>query len=228
MPQNPEFTLNSNTLGVVYKDIGVLVGYASETAESPTESHAILGAYYEPTGDYQGLYFVLPEGAIKYFDVDVAKLGTESNGAYITFQGDGNLWVIRGLDEEDGKWVSKYEMELPVEVIERLIVGRSAPALNKYLGVSVPEGTPEFESLTAFFSETSKNITALNYISSYGNYTRLNFAWQRTDISADYYEDLQVAEIDPDKAEELLGKYDDLDGLFPIREILKDYEVGSN
>jgi hypothetical protein len=228
MPQNPEFTLNSNTLGVVYKDIGVLVGYASETAESPTESHAIIGAYYEPAGDYKGLYFVLPEGAIKYFDVDVVKLGTESNGAYITFQGDGNLWVIRGLNEEDGEWVSKYKMELPVQAIEALIVGRSSQALNKYLGVSLPEGTPEFESLTAFFSGTSKTVTALNYISSYGNYTRLNFEWARTDISADYYEDLQVAEIEPDKASELLEKYDDLDGMFPVREILKDYEVGSN
>lgn len=228
MPQNPEFTLNSDTLGVVYKDIGVLVGYASEDAESPSETHAILGAYYEPNGEYKGLYFVLPEGAIKYFDVETAQLGTESDGAYITFQGDGNLWVIRGLTEADGEWVSKYKMELPTQAVEALIVGRSSKALNKYLGVSIPEGTPEFESLTAFFSGTSNTVTALNYISSYGNYTRINFEWERTDISAEYYEDLQVAEIEPDKASELLEKYDDLDGMFPVREILKDYEVGSN
>jgi len=228
MPQNPEFTLNSDTLGVVYKDIGVLVGYASEDAESPSETHAILGAYYEPNGEYKGLYFVLPEGAVKYFDVETAQLGTESDGAYITFQGDGNLWVIRGLTEADGEWVSKYKMELPTQAVEALIVGRSSKALNKYLGVSIPEGTPEFESLTAFFSGTSNTVTALNYISSYGNYTRINFEWERTDISAEYYEDLQVAEIEPDKASELLEKYDDLDGMFPVREILKDYEVGSN
>jgi hypothetical protein len=225
MPQNPEFSLNSDTLGVVYKDIGVLVGYTSEDAEEASESHAILGAYYEPSGDYKGLYFVLPEGAIKYFDVETVKISAESDGAYITFQADGNYWLIRGISEDDGVWVSKYKMELPVEVIQQLIIGRSREALNKYLGVSIPESVPEFESLTAYFSDTSKSIFALNYLSSSGTFTRLNYAWDRSETSYDYYEDLSVAEIDPDKASQLLDKYDEADGLFPVKDILKTYEV---
>lgn len=227
MPQNPEFTLNSDTLGVVYKNIGVLSGYASEEAEEPSETHAILGAYYEPNGEYKGLYFVLPEGEIKYFDVEIAKLGTENEGAYLTFESDSQLWIIRGLTEDDGVWTSKYKMELPVEVIEKLIIGRSKEAINKYLEVSIPSGTVEFESLTAFFGENNKTVTALNYISSYGSYTRLDYQWTRTDISADYYEDLAVAEIEPSKAQDLLDKYDEVDGMFPVKEILKNYEVGS-
>ena len=58
MPQNPEFTLNSDTLGVVYKDTGVLEAYDSVEAETPSETHAIIGAYYEPSGrtKYKPLY----------------------------------------------------------------------------------------------------------------------------------------------------------------------------
>jgi hypothetical protein len=225
MPQNPEFSLNSDTLGVVYKDIGVLVGYTSENAEEASETHAILGAYYEPSGDYKGLYFILPEGSIKYFDIETAKLATENDGAYLTFQADGNIWLIRSLNEDDGLWISKYKMELPVEVLEQLIVSRSRGALNKYLGVSIPEGSPEFEDLTAYFSDTSKSIFALNYLSSNGTYTRIDYSWQKSDTSYDYYEDLSVAEIDPNKANELLEKYDEADGLFPVKDILKTYEV---
>jgi len=226
MPQNPEFSLNSDTLGVVYKDIGVLVGYTSEDAEEPSETHAILGAYYEPSGEYKGLYFVLSEGSIKYFDVETAKLATENDGGYITFQADGNFWLIRSISEDDGLWISKYKMELPVEVIQNLIVGRSKEALSKYLGVSLPEGTPEFEDLTAYFSDTSNSIFALNYLSSNGTYTRINYSWEKSDTSYDYYEDLSVAEIDPEKASDLLNKYDEADGIFPVKDILKTYEVG--
>ncbi len=225
MPQNPEFNLNSDTLGVVYKNIGVLVGYASAEAEEPTETHAILGAYYEPSGEYEGLYFVLPEGEIKYFDVQIAKLASQNDGAYLTFEAEGNLWLIRSLREDDGVWVSKYKMELPTEIIEALIIGRSSEAISKYLQISVPQPTVEFESLTAYFTETSKSITALNYLSSYGNYTRIDYGWERTDISADYYNDLAVAEIEPSKAQQLLDKYDEVDGMFPVNDILKEYEV---
>lgn len=226
MPQNPEFTLNSDTLGVVYKDTGVLEAYDSVEAETPSETHAIIGAYYEPSGQYKGLYFVLPEGEIKYFDIDVVKLGSQNDGAYITFEGDGKFWLIRGLEQEDGLWLSKYKMELPTEVLQQLIVGRSKPALTKYLGVNIPDTLPEFETLLVYFSEASKNIFALNYMSSIGNYTRLDYDWESSEVSYDYYEDLAVAEIDPEKANELLKKFDDADGLFPVREILKTYEVG--
>lgn len=226
MPQNPEFSLDSDTLGVVYKDTGVLEGYDSADAEQPSETHAIIGAYYEPSGDYKGLYFVLPEGEIKYFDIEVAKLGGESSGAYITFDGDGKFWLIRDLEETDGNWISKYKIELPVGVLKNLIVGRSKPALTKYLGVDIPDTIPEFETLTAYFSEASSSIFALNYMSSYGIFTRLDYEWEPSEVSYDYYEDMATAEIDPTKASELLEKFDDSDGLFPVKEILKTYEVG--
>lgn len=226
MPQNPEFTFNSDTLGVVYKDTGVLEGYDSADAESASEIHAVIGAYYEPSGEYKGLYFVLPEGELRYFDIEVAKLGSESSGAYITFEADSKFWLVRDLEETDGTWISKYKMELPTEVLKQLIVGRSKPALIKYLGVNIPDTLPEFESLTAFFSEKSPSIFALNYMSSQGIYTRLDYQWEKSEVSYDYYEDLAVAEIEPEKANELLEKFDDADGIFPVKDILKIYEVG--
>ena len=226
MSQNPEFSLNSDTLGVVYKDTGVLEGYESAEAESVGESHAIVGAYYEPSGEYKGLYFVLPEGELKYFDIEAVKLGNQTNGAYITFEADNKFWIIRNLEETDGAWISKYKMELPVEVLKQLIVGRSKPALTRYLGVDIPDSIPEFESLTAYFSETSPSIFALNYMSSQGIYTRLDYEWERSEVSFDYYEDMAVAEIEASKASELLEKFDDADGIFPVKDVLKTYEVG--
>ena len=172
MPQNPEFTLNSDTLGVVYKDTGVLEAYDSADAKSASETHAVIGAYYEPSGQYKGLYFVLPEGEVKYFDIEAVKLNSENSGAYITFEAESKSWLIRDLEETDGAWVSKYKMELPTEVLKQLIVGRSKPALTKYLGVDIPDTLPEFETLTAYFSEKSPSIFALNYMSSQGIYTR--------------------------------------------------------
>jgi len=222
MPQNPEFSLNSDTLGVVYKDIGVLSGYASEKAESPEEITAILGAYYEPAGEYKGLYFVLPQGEIKYFDVDVAKLGSDNNGAYITFEADTKNWVIRNLNEEDGIWISSCKTEIPVSVLEQIVIGRSSMALSKYLGVQVPESTPEYEAVYAYYSENSPTVVALNYLSSYGTFTRLNYTWKQTDISLDYYQDLAVVEIDPSKIQGLVDKYDEVDGVYPVKDVLED------
>ena len=203
MPQNPEFSLNSDTLGVVYKDIGVLSGYASEKAESPEEITAILGAYYEPAGEYKGLYFVLPQGEIKYFDVDVAKLGSDNNGAYITFEADTKNWVIRGLNEEDGIWISSCKTEIPVSVLEQIVIGRSS-------------------TVYAYYSENSPTVVALNYLSSYGTFTRLNYTWKQTDISLDYYQDLAVVEIDPSKVQGLVDKYDEVDGVYPVKDVLED------
>ena len=222
MPQNPEFSLNSDTLGVVYKDIGVLSGYASETAEQPDETMVIIGAYYEPDGEYKGLYFVLPEGEVKYFDVDVAKIGSNSDGAYITFEAETKNWIIRGLTEEDGIWISKCKTEIPASVLEQIVVGRSSVALSKYLGVQVPEPTPEYESVYAYYSENSPTVVALNYLSSYGTFTRLNYTWKQTDLSLDYYQDLSVVEIDPDKIQELVDKYDEADGVYSVKDVLKD------
>jgi hypothetical protein len=117
-------------------------------------------------------------------------------------------------------------MELPVEVLKQLIVGRSKPALTKYLGVNIPDTIPEFESLTAYFSDKSPSVFALNYMSSQGIYTRLDYEWEKSEVSFDYYEDMAVAEIEASKASELLEKFDDADGIFPVKNILKTYEVG--
>lgn len=219
MPQNPEFTLNSDTLGVVYKDIGVLAGYASDSAKMAEETHAILGAYYEPNGEYKGLYFVLPEGEVKYFDVDVAKLASE--GAYLTFEAETKLWVIRQLSEEDGLWLSSCKVELPTTVLAQLITARSKPALSKYLGVDLPDDTPEFEAIYAYFSDSAKNITALNYISTAGTYSRIGYEWKSADLSMDYYEDLSVVEISPEHCQELVDNYDETNGVYPTEDAIK-------
>ncbi len=56
---------------------------------------------------------------------------------------------------------------------------------EKYLGVNIPDTLPEFETLLVYFSEASKNIFALNYMSSIGNYTRLDYDWESSEVSYD-------------------------------------------
>jgi hypothetical protein len=220
MPQNPEFSLNSETLGVVYKDISVLLGYASDTAEQPEETHAILGAYYEPSGEYKGLYLPLPDGEVKYFDVEVASIGSENDGAYVTFEADTKNWLIRGITGEDGAWVSKCRTELPRSVVEQLIIGRSTKAFSKFFGVNVPESLPEFEGVYVYYSDKSESVVALNYVSTYGTYTRLNGSWKSTDTGYDYYEDLFVSEINPEEVDELVKAYDDANDVYMVKDAL--------
>jgi hypothetical protein len=181
-----------------------------------------LGAYFEPAGEYKGLYFVLPEGEVKYFDIEIATLGSESSGAYLTFQSGNETWLIRGLNEEDGLWISKYKIELPASVLTQLIVGRSKPAMSKFLNVNLPDSSIEFESLVAYFDEASPTLVALNYLSSAGSFSRLNYQWDATDISADFYDDLATIEIKPENALKLVNEFDELDGIYPVKELLKN------
>jgi hypothetical protein len=218
MPQNPQFTLNSTTLGVVYKTIGVL----DESEGKSTKSHVILGAYYEPDGEYKGLYFVLPEGELMYFDIEVAKLASGNNGAYLAFEAEDKKWLIRSLREDDGMWISSCKVELPRTAMEQLIIGRSQPALNKFLDANISQTIPEFESLYAYYSEKSKYVVAINYVSSYGSYSRSNFQWEPTDLDYDYYADLNTVVIEPDKSQKVVEMFDDADGIFEVKTLLKN------
>lgn len=220
MPQNPEFSLNSDTLGVVFKDIAVLLGYASEEANQAEETHAILGAYYEPSGDYKGLYIPMPDGEVKYFDVEIASIGSDNDGAYVTFEADTKSWLIRGITGEDGIWVSKCKTELPRSVVEQLIIGRSVPAFAKLLGVELPAALPEFEGVYAYYSDKSESIVALNYLSTYGSYSRIDAGWKETDTGYDYYEDLFVAQIKPEEVDELVKAYDAAGGIYKVKDVL--------
>ena len=112
--------------------------------------------------------------------------------------------------------------DTPRGLIVEIIQGHLRAGRDGKLKIWLGESTPEYEAVYAYYSENSPTVVALNYLSSYGTFTRLNYTWKQTDISLDYYQDLAVVEIDPSKVQGLVDKYDEVDGVYPVKDVLED------
>jgi len=105
----------------VFKGIGVLVKEANDPKESYKRS--IVGAYRYPeeTGDGDRLVVVYPEPPANEFPVDIEETTVDPDTGIITFSVfDGN-YTIRGLEENDGTWLSEAGTPLPVEELEKIV-----------------------------------------------------------------------------------------------------------
>lgn len=218
MPQKSNFDLNSETLGVVFPTVGILMSAKSDSQES--EQVAFLGAYYDTDEKSKGLYIVLPSSEIKYFDIDIVNVKPQNGGnQIIRFDHKGISYLMRTVYGDDGSWLSNYKIDVPQEVLERKIMGESTPALKKYLDPEITEPLPFFESLSAYYADGQETITFLNYMSSYGTFSRLNAEWQPVDVDMEIYETLFVVEIDSKSSTELLQKFDDQQGILSVKDV---------
>jgi hypothetical protein len=182
----------------------------------------IVGAYFDSADASKGLYIVKPEGEILYFDIDMAEVKPQGDGRLVRFDYQNSNYLIRPFYEEDGAWISKYKISIPKIVIEKKVSADSVPALRKYAGLDFGgEPAPFFEMLTAFTtaSEANKKVVSLDYVTSFGTFSRVGAEWVDSDLSAEYYEDFEGSEISPEKAVALLEKYDSQQGIISIQDV---------
>ena len=211
MPRNPNFTLDSPTLGVVYSTSGVLVSAGGQSIREP-----VVGAYYDTAPATKGLYIVLPDADIYYFDIDEVNISPQGSSSLIRFDSGDTNYLLRPLYEDDGEWMSKYKMEIPTEVLSQKVATDAHDALEKYLDVELGDPLPFFEAVYAYFEENFPNIIAVTYVSSFGTYIRSGPQWRLDDISEDVYENWAVIEIDPEKASAFIREYDEQGGVISV------------
>jgi len=214
MPQNPNFNLESDTVGSIFKSVGVLVADGAETY-----NNSILGAYYDSAEKTKGLYVVLPDSEIKYFDIDSAEVFPQNGGNIIRFDQNDVSYMLRNFIDEDGVWVSDLKVELPTEALQNRVMYESTPALDKYLGMELGEQLPFFESVFAYFSEESQNIAFLIYMSTAGAYSRENFEWKPVSLDENFFDDLSAVQLDNDKVADLVSKFDSNRGILSVSEV---------
>lgn len=212
MPQRPEFDMNSETIAPVYGRVGVL--------ESEGSKVSILGAYYDRDPQFSGLY-VISTDAVKYFDLKPEDLYTVGLTGFTEFVSDGVNYLIRELDEEDGLWMSKYKTELPVQILQQMIIGRSRGILEDLVKIEIPENLPEFEAIYVYYKSDSDRVTAIIYMSSYGVFSRNDADWQEVNLRLPELQDLITEDVDPNKANALVNLYDDNMGVMSVDDATK-------
>lgn len=214
MPQNPNFNLEADTVGSIFKNVGVLMADGAETY-----NNTILGAYYDRDEKTKGLYVILPNSEIKYFEIDSAEIFPQNGGNIIRFDLNNVSYMLRNIIDEDGAWISDLKVELPVEALQSRVMYESTPALDKYLGTELGEQIPFFESVFAYVADESKSIALLLYLSTAGAYSRENFEWKPIDLDESFLDNLLAIQIDDDKVAPLVAKFDTNRGILTVSEV---------
>ena len=216
MPQRPDFDITADSLISVMDTLGVL-----EIGDD--EKVAILGAYYDQNPEFVGLYVVLAESGVSYFDVTLDKVDAVGFTGSFLFLSDGTTHVMRKLQTADGEWMSEYKTELPIEVLSRMVISSASDTIEDLVSVNLPTDLPEFEAMYAYYDEQSLNVASLVYMSSYGIYARADGNWVVEDVSVPSYQNLMTVEIAPEKADELIQMFDDNFGSVSLKTV-KAYE----
>jgi hypothetical protein len=212
MPQRPEFDMNSETVAPVYGRVGVL--------ESDTSKVAVLGAYYDRSPEFSGLYVISTDG-IKYFDIQAGDLYPVGLTGYVEFNSEEVSYLIRELDEEDGLWMSVYKTELPIPVLQQMIVTKSKNVIQQLTKIALPDTLPDFESLYIYYESDSDRLSTIIYMSSYGIFSRSEADWQDIDLNLPELQDLVTEDVSPANANALINLYDDNLGIVSLQEAKK-------
>jgi hypothetical protein len=212
MPQRPEFDMNSQTIAPVYGRVGVL--------ESDQAKENILGVYYDRDPQFKGLYVITTAG-IKYFDLPAESMTQVGLTGYVEFNSNGIQYLIRELDEEDGLWMSAYKTELPIPVLQQMIITKSKDQIQTLTQIELPESLPEFEALYVYYKPEAERVTAIIYMSSYGVFTRNDADWQEVNLSLPELQDLTTEDVDPANANSLINLYDTNMDVMSLKEALK-------
>ena len=101
--------------------------------------------------------------------------------------------MIRDLREEDGVWMSRYKISLPIEALEQL---------TRQTGGTVNE------TLTAYALDDSAYLVGLSYTNDMGQWARINGDWVLLSPEDDTFSDTIVLEINMDMSSEFLDLYD--------------------
>lgn len=175
--------------GTYFTGVGVLeVDYGPEGAgESKRPAFAMFPVRYE------GFTRMAVDGETRGYDFTLEKPDSykiDRKNEIITFEAYGRIYTIRGLKEEDGKWVSPLRASLPVEALEEILMNNMESAFT-------PTAPKDEDMLYAAVDETSQEVRALIYSGDTGMYTRLDGAWFKVPLTDTQLDGLEVVDIEP-------------------------------
>jgi hypothetical protein len=129
----------------------------------------------------------------------------------IIFSSEGVLYKLRALREEDGFYLSKYSILLPVSVLEGLTKNKKGSFV-------------ENETLFAYAVDGSPYVAALVYKNDRsGAWIRVSGEWISLAPGAENIEGMSSIPIDPAKAEDFIEMYDNN---YVSLEDIGEYEEG--
>jgi hypothetical protein len=141
----------------------------------------------------------------KSFPVDFDNLSINSNTGIITFNVFDADYTLRPFRDEDGQWLSKFQVDLPVEALNQIVNRESKASYMSYMPGSV---MPQDESITAVAYEGSQYIVGLLYNNDLGNWARIGGDWVLLNAVDNSYDDTVAFPISFVGAQDLLDAYD--------------------
>lgn len=176
----------SSKLYPVFPGLGVVTEKGN-----PDSARLILAA--GAAVDQSSLEIVNDTGKTEKHETD--SITVDPSTARLEFESDGKTFRVREPRENDGAWLSKYKISLPLDAIRAFAIR----------GVSM---NPE-ETLDAYATDDSPYIVGLVYTNGVGRWTRVDGDWVLLASDDDTFDDMNVFEIDPERADEFLTLYDD-------------------
>lgn len=140
-----------------------------------------------------GLSVKLSSGHELLFPVMPAQVTTDE-GLLSSFLLDGDVVMLRPLQDVDGEWISQYRMCLPREVLELLV---TSPADQHDDHLSARGEEVDWDLAV---------VTHLIYHSGRGPYQRIAGAWVK--LRSLPYDDGMVCDLNPTRAQGLLKRFD--------------------
>jgi hypothetical protein len=133
------------------------------------------------------------------YPVDIEDTIIDEKTGDITFSVYDGEYILRKLTPEDGKWLSRFQIDLPVKALEYLL----APSKEERPNMSQ-------EMLVAYSKEESTGVVfGVEYINTnLGSFVRTNGMWMLLSRDDETFEDMYATFIDPEKADEFLADYD--------------------
>lgn len=145
------------------------------------------------------LNIALGEEDAREYPVDLDDTNIDSKTGDITFSVfDGN-YIIRKLHPEDGKWLSRFQIDLPQKALEYLLAPSEQERPNMSQEMLVAYSKEESTGLVFGVEYTNTNL---------GSFVRSNGLWMLLSRDDETFEDMYATFIDPEKAEEFLAAYD--------------------
>lgn len=165
------------------------IGILTETGE-PSSARLIKAA--AASMDHSTLSILNDVGLME--DHETTSITVDPITARMEFVSDGKNYRIREPRESDGRWLSKYKVTLPTDALRAFTI--RGDSMN-----------PD-ETLDAYATEDSPYIIGLVYTNGVGRWSRVDGDWVLLSPTDDSFDEGDVFEIDPERADEFISLYD--------------------
>jgi hypothetical protein len=180
---------------LIYPSLGIL------TNQDGSDPKPILEA---STSDNGTLDIKFLSGSVDSMSVKDGKIEPYNNGLVTFTTDDGTSYVIRPLDDTDGEWISDYKVDLPVDILKKMLFKEEGLGQMPYLQNAD-------ETMVAFSKPDSEYIFGILYVNKYGAFIRMNGDWLPVSPADATFDETMPHVVNADTADEFVTAYDNGD-----------------